>query len=101
MPLNIFPNTSATYGTESSPFSTAQFSTTTGNSATVLSPPGFYFVVTAAHNTVQFTPDMGATTTNIIGTSSTGMVWSDGLTVQIKNDATGTTSARYYSILGN
>lgn len=101
MPTNIFPNVSTTYGAEASPFSTALFTNSTASSAQLLSPPGFYFIVTGAQNNVQFTDNMGTTYRTLIPVSSQGMVWSDGTTVQITNTSTGGSSARYYQILAN
>lgn len=101
MPVLIYPNVESTYGNVDSVFESELHSVTTASSATVLSPPGFYFVVTGAHNTVQYTPDAGTTFRTLVGTSSGGMVFSDGKTTQITNDSTGGTSAFYTQIRGN
>lgn len=101
MPLLIYPNSLTTYGAEASVFGATQNNTTTASSAQTITPPGFYFVITGAHTTVQFTPDNGGTYNNIVAVSSTGMIFSDGQSVQLKNDATGGSTARYWQILGN
>lgn len=91
----------STYGSGASMFDTEATTVTTASSATVLSPPGFYFVITGAQNSVQYSPDGGGTYRTLLPASSESMVWSDGITVQVTNTSTGGTSARYVRIRGS
>lgn len=103
MPLSIFPSNTlanSTYGQETVPYASEAHTVTTANSATVLTPPGFYYVVNGAQNSVQYTPNAGGTYRTLIAASAGGMVWSDGVTVQITNTSTGGTSAFYAQVLG-
>lgn len=105
MPIPAFPNVStslATYGGEYSPFGTELTSPSTASSTTVLSPPGFWMVKTAAHTYVQYSPNGGGGTQRLlVTTNSGGVVFSDGISVEIANDSTGGTTAFYTQILGN
>lgn len=99
MGVPIVPGVSATFGSEASVFG-SYTATGTVTSATLTLAPGWWGVLTGAHNTAQYVPSGGTTTVTAVAASGFGHIYSDGYTAQIVNDSTGGTAAHYFQLLG-
>lgn len=96
--MAIIPSVPGNWGGEASPYGSYTTTGTVTGAAVTLSPPGWYWIKTGAHNTVQSTAVSGTTTVTLLPASTTGTVYSDG-TSTIVNDSTGGTAANYAKIL--
>lgn len=86
------------WGEESSPYG-SYTATGTVTGAAVTLGAGWWFVATGAHNNVIHSYNPGTASVTAIGTSSAGMVFSDGVNTTITNDTTGGTAAHYAKLL--
>lgn len=100
MAVPIIPDAGlVTFGTTDSVFG-SYTATGTVTSATVTLAPGWWGVLTGAHNTAQYVVNSGTTTVTAVAASGFGHVYSDGNSAIIVNDSTGGTAAHYFQILG-
>ena len=101
MAVPIIPQlalSASTYGGNGVAFgSKVAYNNTTGSTFVV--PLGNNMVVTGTSNVVEYTADGGGTYTTLIPASSGGQIFSDGVTVRIRNTAT-TSTATTVPILG-